>query len=119
MATDWACAIIPFFIVAGLQMSRRRKISVIAILGLGVSASIATCIRMPYLKYYDTSENVLQNSGQGIRLDSINGRKGTFHASAQRVPSRARDHETDDDNSSSKGIIRKTEIRVSSSRFNS
>ncbi|KAF6518007.1 hypothetical protein HZS61_002085 [Fusarium oxysporum f. sp. conglutinans] len=53
MATDWACAIIPFFIVAGLQMSRRRKISVIAILGLGVSASIATCIRMPYLKYYD------------------------------------------------------------------
>ncbi|KAF5602421.1 uncharacterized protein FSUBG_7728 [Fusarium subglutinans] len=155
MATDWACAIIPFFIVAGLQMSRRRKISVIAILSLGVSASIATCIRMPYLKYYDTvkypneiayhlgvvsitsnvecclgiiacslpplrklfnfyygssneanyqytgeSENILQNSGQGIRLDSINGRKGTFHASAQRVPSRARDHETDDDNSS-------------------
>ncbi|KAH7153893.1 hypothetical protein DER46DRAFT_637991 [Fusarium sp. MPI-SDFR-AT-0072] len=170
MATDWACAIIPFFIVAGLQMSRRRKISVIAILGLGVSASIATCIRMPYLKYYDVvkypneiayhlgvvsitsnvecclgiiacslpplrklfnfyygssnegnyqytgeSENVLQNSGQGIRLDSINGRKGTFHASAQRVPSRARDHETDDDNSSSKGIIRKTELRNSSS----
>ena len=53
MATDWACAIIPCFIVAGLQMSRRRKISVIAILGLGVSASVATCVRMPYLKYYD------------------------------------------------------------------
>ncbi|EXK82467.1 hypothetical protein FOQG_13180 [Fusarium oxysporum f. sp. raphani 54005] len=174
MATDWTCAIIPFFIVAGLQISRRRKISVIAILGLGVSASIATCILMPYLKYYDVvkypneiayhlgvvsitsnvecclgiiacslpplrklfniyygsshegnyqytgkSENVLQNSGQGIRLDSINGRKGSFHASAQRVPSRARDHETDDDNSSSKGIIRKTEVRVSSSRYNS
>ncbi|KAF5620197.1 integral membrane protein [Fusarium sp. NRRL 52700] len=174
MVTDWACAIIPFFIVAGLQMSRRRKVSVIAILGLGVSASIATCIRMPYLKYYDVvkypneiayhlgvisitsnvecclgiiacslpplrklfnfyygsskeanyqytgeSENILQNSGQGIRLDSINGRKGTFHASAQRAPSQARDHETDDDNSSSKGIIRKTEVRVSSSRFNS
>ncbi|KAJ4050648.1 hypothetical protein NW761_005444 [Fusarium oxysporum] len=174
MATDWTCAIIPFFILAGLQISRRRKISVIAILGLGVSASIATCILMPYLKYYDVvkypneiayhlgvvsitsnvecclgiiacslpplrklfnfyygsshegnyqytgeSENVLQNSGQGIRLDSINGQKGTCHASAQRVPSRARDHETDDDNSSSKGIIRKTEVRVSSSRYNS
>ncbi|KAF4499897.1 integral membrane [Fusarium agapanthi] len=157
MATDWACAIIPFFIVAGLQMSRRRKTSVIAILSLGVSASIATCIRMPYLRYYDTvkypneigyhlgvvsitsnvecclgiiafslpplrklfnfyygssheanypyageSENVLQNSGQGIRLDSINGRKGTFHVSAQRGTSRAGDHETDDDNSSTK-----------------
>jgi hypothetical protein len=54
MATDWVCAAIPCFIVAGLQMSRRRKISVIAILGLGVSASVATCVRMPYLKYYDT-----------------------------------------------------------------
>lgn len=55
MATDWVCAAIPCFIVAGLQMSRRRKISVIAILGLGVSASVATCVRMPYLKYYDTA----------------------------------------------------------------
>ncbi|KAF5008709.1 hypothetical protein FDECE_5036 [Fusarium decemcellulare] len=164
MATDWACAIIPFFIVAGLQMSRRRKISVIAILGLGITASIATCIRMPYLKYYDTvkypdeiayhlgvisitsniecslgiiacslpplrklfnfyygsshegdykytggSGDILGSSGPGIRLDSVNGRKGTFHASAHRVPSRARENETDDDNSSSKGIIRKTE----------
>ncbi|KAM0553295.1 hypothetical protein ACHAPJ_007308 [Fusarium lateritium] len=174
MATDWACAIIPFFIVAGLQMSRRRKISVIAILGLGVSASIATCIRMPYLKYYDIvkyphgtayhlgvvsitsnvecclgiiacslpplrklfkfyygssyegkykytgeSDNILGNSGLGIRLDSVNGRKGPegFQASAERVPTRARENETDDDNSSSKGIIRKTEISVSSYRF--
>lgn len=56
MVTDWACAIIPFFIVAGLQMSRRRKVSVIAILGIGVTASIATCIRMPFLKYYDTKK---------------------------------------------------------------
>ncbi|KAF4460500.1 integral membrane [Fusarium albosuccineum] len=172
MATDWACAIIPFFIVAGLQMSRRRKISVIAILGLGITASIATCIRIPYLKYYDTvkypdeiayhlgvisitsniecslgiiacslpplrklfnfcygsshegdykytggSGDILGSSGPGIRLDSVNGRKGTFHASAHRVPSRARENETDDDNSSSKGIIRKTEVSVSSTRF--
>lgn len=55
MATDWACAIIPFFIVAGLQMSRRHKVSVLLILGLGVLASIATCVRLPYLKYYDTA----------------------------------------------------------------
>lgn len=54
MATDWACAIIPFFIVAGLQMSRRKKVSVLLILGLGIFASIATCVRLPYLKYYDT-----------------------------------------------------------------
>lgn len=56
MATDWVCASIPFIIVTGLQMSRRKKISVICILGLGVFASIATCVRMPYLKYYDTEK---------------------------------------------------------------
>ncbi|KAH7241313.1 hypothetical protein BKA59DRAFT_528924 [Fusarium tricinctum] len=172
MVTDWVCAAIPCFIVAGLQMSRRRKISVIAILGLGVSASIATCVRMPYLKYYDTvkypeeiayhlgvisitsnvecclgiiacslpplrklfrfyygtsrdqsnkytgeSENALNNSGLGIRLDSVGGRKGTFQASAQHTTPRVGDHETDDDNSSSKGIIRKTEFSISSTRY--
>ncbi|KAH6639995.1 hypothetical protein BKA67DRAFT_671367 [Truncatella angustata] len=55
MATDWTCAGVPWFIVAKLQMSRRKKISVMMILGLGVLASIATCVRMPYLKYYDTN----------------------------------------------------------------
>lgn len=52
MATDWACAVIPFFIVASLQMPR-RKVSVLLILGLGIFASIATCIRLLYLKYFD------------------------------------------------------------------
>lgn len=56
MGTDWACAVIPFFIVAGLQMSTRKKVSVIVILGLGVVASICTVIRLPYLKYYDTAK---------------------------------------------------------------
>ncbi|KAF5002761.1 hypothetical protein FGRMN_159 [Fusarium graminum] len=116
MATDWVCATIPCFIVAGLQMSRRRKFSVIAILGLGVSASAATCVRMPYLKYYDTvkypndiayhfgvSGEALNNSGPSVRLDSLTGCKGGFHASA-RGP-RYKDAETDDDHSSSKGIM--------------
>ncbi|CAG9940078.1 unnamed protein product [Clonostachys rosea f. rosea IK726] len=168
MVTDWACAIIPFFIVAGLQMSRRRKVSVIAILGIGVTASIATCIRMPFLKYYDTkkypteigyhlgvisitsnlecslgiiacslpplrklfkfyygnssrdaqykytreSENALGSSGPGIRLDSINKHDRPFH-SAKVTASGFRELETDDDGSSRKGIVRKTDIYVS------
>lgn len=56
MTTDWVCAFVPFFIVANLQMSRRKKVSVICILGLGVFASIATCVRIPYAKYYDTKK---------------------------------------------------------------
>ncbi|ORY57767.1 uncharacterized protein BCR38DRAFT_353944 [Pseudomassariella vexata] len=54
MVTDWACALIPVFIVAGLQMPRRTKLSVVCILGLGILVSVATIVRIPYLKYCDT-----------------------------------------------------------------
>ncbi|KAH8763606.1 hypothetical protein F5883DRAFT_676241 [Diaporthe sp. PMI_573] len=172
MVTDWVCAGIPFVIVAGLQMSRRKKVSVICILGLGVFASVATCVRMPYLKYYDTtkypteiayhlgvinitsniecglgiigcslpplrklfkfyygsshdgnykyhgeSENALGNSGRGIKLNSIGGNNGGYHASAKRANSGALELELDDDDSSRRGIMRKTEVHVSSSSF--
>jgi hypothetical protein len=56
MVTDWAFSLIPFVIVANLQLSRRKKVSVICILGLGVFASVATCVRMPYLQYYDVEK---------------------------------------------------------------
>lgn len=55
MVSDWTCAIMPFFIVVGLQMSLRKKVAVVGVLGLGIVASICTVIRMPYLKYYDTA----------------------------------------------------------------
>ncbi|KAJ8116626.1 hypothetical protein OPT61_g1990 [Boeremia exigua] len=54
--SDWVCAIIPCYIVSTLQMPRRRKISVICILGLGIFASLATIVRVPYLKYYNTAK---------------------------------------------------------------
>lgn len=217
MATDWTCAIVPFFIVSGLQMPRRQKVSVCAILGLGIFASIATCIRMPYLKYYDTvlyptevacmtapismlhlsaltltdfsdhlgvisitsnvecslgiigcslpplrklfkfyygsshdanykitgdvsilpataslnlsnpcripyhsqtfkqSQNVLGSSGPAIKLSSINDHDRTYSASAKRAASPSGELEVDDDDSSGRGIIRRTEVNISSS----
>ena len=57
MVTDWVSAILPWFIVADLQMPYRRKIAIVFILGLGIFASIATCVRMPYLKYWDTAKH--------------------------------------------------------------
>ncbi|POS72773.1 hypothetical protein DHEL01_v208833 [Diaporthe helianthi] len=169
MVTDWVCAGVPFVIVAGLQMSRRKKVSVICILGLGIFASVATCVRMPYLKYYDTtkypteiayhlgvinitsniecglgiigcslpplrklfrfyygsshdanykypreSENGLGGSGRGIKLGSMNGSNGAYHASARRAHSGATELELEDDDSSRRGIMRKTEVHVSS-----
>lgn len=52
IVTDWACAIIPCFIVWNLQMKRRLKISVAGILALGAVASVTTLVRLPYLSAY-------------------------------------------------------------------
>ena len=55
VAMDWSCAITPFsfFIVRTLQMPRREKISVVAILGLGILASVAALMRIVSYKYID------------------------------------------------------------------
>ncbi|KAL2671484.1 hypothetical protein Neosp_014074 [[Neocosmospora] mangrovei] len=53
VASDWTCAITPFFIVYSLQMPKRVKISVVAILGLGVVASVAALMRIVSYKYID------------------------------------------------------------------
>ncbi|KAF1923839.1 uncharacterized protein M421DRAFT_302964 [Didymella exigua CBS 183.55] len=54
--TDWVSAFVPCYIVSKLQMPRRTKITIVFILGLGILASIATIIRLPYLKYYNTAK---------------------------------------------------------------
>ncbi|KAK8088283.1 hypothetical protein PG997_003244 [Apiospora hydei] len=159
MATDWACAIIPFFIVADLQMPRRAKVSVVGILGLGILASIATCVRMPYLKYWDAAKypnnllyhvaviiicSITENS-LGIiacslpplrklfrsyygstsersnpKNENLEGRpfkltplKNDYRASAQVGPRTTGWEELDDDCSSRKGIVRKTDVTIS------
>ncbi|KAH7035922.1 uncharacterized protein B0I36DRAFT_406662 [Microdochium trichocladiopsis] len=55
-AVDWTCAITPFFILQGLQMPPRRKISVQIILGLGLIGSVAGVVRIPFFAYYDTEK---------------------------------------------------------------
>ncbi|KAK8070297.1 hypothetical protein PG994_006913 [Apiospora phragmitis] len=53
--TDWACAILPCFIVWNLNMKRKLKISVAGILALGAVASLSTIVRLPYLGAYTAS----------------------------------------------------------------
>ncbi|KAH7260753.1 uncharacterized protein BKA55DRAFT_686335 [Fusarium redolens] len=53
VAADWTCTITPFFIVYSLQMNRRSKLAVVAVLGLGVLASIAALMRIVSYKYID------------------------------------------------------------------
>ena len=47
--TDWMFAIIPIFVVRGTQMSRQARISVIAILCLGVVGSVCSIVRIFYV----------------------------------------------------------------------
>ncbi|KAK6207717.1 integral membrane protein [Colletotrichum tabaci] len=51
---DWTCAVTPFFMLQGLQMPKRRKISLQIILSLGVVGSAAGLVRMGYYHAYDT-----------------------------------------------------------------
>ncbi|KAH9906718.1 hypothetical protein F4778DRAFT_778169 [Xylariomycetidae sp. FL2044] len=61
IVTDWACAIIPVFILWNAQMKRKAKISVAIVLGIGSLASASTFARLPYLQYYGNNDNFLCN----------------------------------------------------------
>ncbi|PSN65220.1 hypothetical protein BS50DRAFT_475220, partial [Corynespora cassiicola Philippines] len=52
IATDWCCSLLPWFIVRKLQMSKKSKITVMIILGVGSIASTASIVRATYLRYY-------------------------------------------------------------------
>lgn len=64
VATDWVVAITPFFIVRNLQMNRRKKISVCAILGLGVLASLAAIMRIAMYPQTDERYHPKDNLGE-------------------------------------------------------
>ncbi|KAH6995176.1 hypothetical protein EDB80DRAFT_815319 [Ilyonectria destructans] len=60
---DWTVAIMPGFILWNLQLRRKLKIICSGILGLGVLASIATIIRMPYVLGYAAKTDKLHKTG--------------------------------------------------------
>lgn len=64
VATDWVVAITPFFIVRNLQMNQRKKISVCAILGLGVLASFAAMMRIAMYPQTDERYHLKDNLGK-------------------------------------------------------
>ncbi|RSL47763.1 hypothetical protein CEP54_013257 [Fusarium duplospermum] len=56
LVTDTVCAVLPGFMLYKAQMKLATKISISLVLGLGAVASIATIIRMPYIKFYFNPE---------------------------------------------------------------
>ncbi|KAH8657950.1 hypothetical protein BX600DRAFT_468437 [Xylariales sp. PMI_506] len=57
LVTDVTTAVLPFLMLRQVQMTRSKKQAVVAILSLGVLASIATIARLPFAQaYYATSD---------------------------------------------------------------
>ncbi|KAK2013429.1 integral membrane protein [Colletotrichum eremochloae] len=81
---DWTCAITPFFLIRGLQMPKRRKVSLQIILGLGIIGSVAGLVRMGYYHSYNTKaypNESLYNWGQSVIWTAVEGGLGIIACS--------------------------------------
>ncbi|CAH0046321.1 unnamed protein product [Clonostachys solani] len=69
IVTDFACAILPIFILWSTQIRAWAKFSVAVVLGLGTLASVTTIARIPFLKAYrEPEDNFLYQIGYVIIL---------------------------------------------------
>ncbi|PON24196.1 hypothetical protein TGAM01_v206884 [Trichoderma gamsii] len=86
VATDWVVAITPFFIVRNLQMNQRKKISVCAILGLGVLASFAAIMRIAMYPQTDERYHPKDNLVKEAQLVIWSHLEGSFGIIACNLP---------------------------------
>lgn len=63
ITTDWIFALLPIFLLWNVQMRTGIKLSVIAMLSLGVFASVAPIVRLKYLLGMNDLSHFLQNLG--------------------------------------------------------
>ena len=80
---DWIFALTPVVVIRSLQMSRRDKLSVFAMIALAISGSIVSIVRIPYIPglrldsdYYSATNDVIAytsviESGIGIIVASL------------------------------------------------
>ncbi|KAI5921206.1 hypothetical protein F4810DRAFT_380300 [Camillea tinctor] len=66
LITDVTTALLPFLMLKKAQMARRKKLTVIGILSLGVLASIATIARLPFGTAYFAPKDYLVGLGDII-----------------------------------------------------
>ncbi|KAI4749614.1 hypothetical protein E4T50_00167 [Aureobasidium sp. EXF-12298] len=72
ITTDFACAVMPFIILWKLQMRKRLKFTVAAMLSLGFLASAATIVRIKYLdSYFATHDLACQSSHQTLDKNQL------------------------------------------------
>lgn len=64
ITTDWIFALLPIFLLWNVQMKTRVKLSAIAVLSLGIFASIAPIVRLKYLLGMNDLTHLLENLGE-------------------------------------------------------
>jgi len=55
--TDWTCSIVPYLVLRKLQMPKRAKYSLMAVLCFGSIASVGSIVRAPYIPHYQMPED--------------------------------------------------------------
>ncbi|CAK7242652.1 MAG: hypothetical protein STHCBS139747_004148 [Sporothrix thermara] len=78
---DFTCALVPFFLIRGLNMNSRRKWSLVAVLSVGVGAGIFTIVRVPFFKHYLIAEDALYFQGYIAMWSMLEEGVGMFAAS--------------------------------------
>jgi hypothetical protein len=98
--TDFAVAVIPICLVRKLQMRRKLKLYAQLIMALGMLASIASIVRIPYSNAYMKPENFVHSVGNIILWTVIECGVGVFAGSLPSLraffKSLVKDRSTDD-----------------------
>ncbi|KAF3767176.1 hypothetical protein M406DRAFT_16824, partial [Cryphonectria parasitica EP155] len=66
LITDVTTAVLPFIIIKDIQMGKEKKRAVIVVLSLGVLASVATIVRLPYATAYFATSDYMVGMGDII-----------------------------------------------------
>ncbi|CAK7199502.1 hypothetical protein SEUCBS139899_002182 [Sporothrix eucalyptigena] len=81
IVADFTCALVPFFLIRGLNMNARRKWSLMAVLSVGVGAGIFTIVRVPFFKHYLIAADALYYQGYIAMWSMLEEGVGAFAAS--------------------------------------
>ncbi|KFY32347.1 hypothetical protein V493_00286, partial [Pseudogymnoascus sp. VKM F-4281 (FW-2241)] len=79
---DWILAILPMALIWNLQLNRFTKVSIAAILALGLLAGVSTMVRIRYIKHSTIADNYLFETAEVAIWSTVEASLGIIAASA-------------------------------------
>ncbi|KAI5238663.1 hypothetical protein E4T43_07268 [Aureobasidium subglaciale] len=83
--SDLVCVIIPAILFWNTQMDRRKKIMAWALLSLGLLASVATLVRIPFTPYFDAKKDRVWGLGMATLCCCVEIALGIFAGCAPAI----------------------------------